>query len=330
MSLTAEESAALATDTLTPDATDAVHDAPASGAQPTTETLEAEPIIEGVLEDKSEAETEKKEEGEGAKPKTEEPRTWKAVEAAKKAQLQVARARTEVAQREQRIVQHEQHLQSRAQQLAQREASVAKLERALQSHDLDSLLELGFDYEKATRRRLEDADPQARLNKLERDIKERDAENERQRVTQAQVQETRTVAERLVTFVEDGAEQYPELYAWTPDRVANEGLEIRDAYARKFRSMPTYAQVLGELQRRAKAEADAATQRRTTLEQRQRAKASGAGSAGKAGTEGKSGSPNTPALLSATAAIRATPPRQKTEAEIDEECLAELRTAFRK
>src|SRR5262249_39410107 len=143
-----------------------------------------------------------------------------------------------------------------------------------------------------------------------------------------QVAETRNVAQTLVRIVDESADEWPDLYAWPPERVAQEGIALRDAYQRKTGRMPTYDTVLSRLQAQAKAEAQASLRRQSAIQQKRGGRASDAGSAGKAATKGESGAQEVPALSGRTANIKATPPREKTEAELDEECLADLRATF--
>jgi hypothetical protein len=338
MSLTAEQAAELANEV---DATTETTDAPASGEQPATEHTEetsTETTEETPEGDKNEAEgdkpEEKKADDEKAKAEaTKKAEAWQQVEAAKKAQVQVAQARRRLEQDAERVRGYEAQLQTREKQLDAREARVTKLEQALQSHDLDTLIDLGFDYEAATRRALENSDPAKRIERLEREQRERDErakkereERAKQEQAQAAIAQTRRDAQALVQIVdEEGPTDFPELYLWQPERIAQEGIAFRDAYARKHGQMPTYEIVLTALQKTAKAEATAAEQRRSGLQQKRGPTSSDAGSARKADTRPNSGAANTPALSPTDAAQRVTPPREKTDAEIDEECRQMLR-----
>lgn len=339
MSLTAEQTAELEHE-LAPTETGTT-DAPASGEQPTTEHTETsteETTTETPADgDKSEAEgdkpEEKKADDEKAKAEAaEKAKGWQQVEAAKKAQVQVAAARKRLEQDVERVRSYETQLVAREKNLDVREQRVSRLEQALQSHDLTTLIELGFDYEAATRRALEDSDPNARIARLERERKEEQERAKKEReeadkrtAAQRAVEQTRIEAQNIVRFVEDAPEEFPELFLWQPDRIAQEGIAFRDAYVARFGQKPSYDQVLSALQKTAKAEADAAEQRRTTLQQKRGGNTSDAGSARKMDQRPNSGAANTPALSPTTATQRVTPPRQKTEEEIDAECLAELR-----
>jgi hypothetical protein len=317
-----------------------VADAPASGEQeaapdaPTEETPsegEAPAEGEGEAEGDPKPEVAKTEKPEDAKQK------WKAVEAAKKEQIKLSGMRRELAHREQRIQQFEQHLDTRTKDLDARESRVQRLEKALSSRDLGELVDLGFDYEGFTRRELERSTPDGRAKlaleeaqRIRDELEKKDKDRDARERAQAQIQETRRIAHRLVELVDESADEMPDLYQWAPERIANEGIELRDLFVQRYGKHPTYEQVMTELQRRAKAEADVRTQRVTTLEQRKSGKTSDAGGAGKAdNTKGASGSPGTPALSAKTAAERPSPTREKTEAEIDAECLAELRALRR-
>lgn len=340
MPLSTEQSDTLASDQITETDAEAIHeDAPADGeAKP----AEKEPIREGILEDEAPADGEaKKDEAEGDKKPEDKPadakadeqqRTWKAVEAAKKAQVQVAQAKRELAREVERVQDFARTLEAREQGLAQREAHVTKLERALQSRDLEALVELGFDYDGYTRRYLERQSPEGatraaneRIEKLEREIRERDQKVEAEARAARQVQETRQVAQSLVELVEDSPEECPELYAWAPERIAQEGIALRDAFFRKNGRMPTYDHVLGQLQKTARDEARVANERAAKLRQRSSGQASEAGSAGKVDSKAGSGGQTVPALTARTASVRATPPREQSEEELDEELKAEIR-----
>ncbi len=344
MPLTATEAATLEQETSATETSD--EGAPASGEQQTeqTETSTEEGSTDGAATEegsdaaKTEAEGgDKPEDAKTGEEKTEERAKWKAVEAAKKEQIKLASARRQLAQRENQVRSYEQHLETRAKDLDAREARVQRLETALQSRDLGTLVDLGFDYEAFTRAELERSTPEGRAKlameeakRLREDIEKKDREREERAKAERQIAETRAVAQNLVAIVDDGAAEFPDLFEWPPERIAQEGIGLRDAYFAQTGRMPTYAMVLNELQRRAKAEADVITQRRTTLQQRRSGNTSGAGSAGKAdNTKGGSGAPGTPALTAKTAAERPSPPREKTEAEIDAECLAELRNLRR-
>lgn len=335
MSLTAEQTAELAEETLTEETQPS--DAPESGEQPATETPAEDPAADPPAEGEAP-------EGEPNAPppeKTpEQQRAWAQVAAAKKAQVQVAQARAKLEQDAERVRTYEAQLEQRAQQLEtqqrqldQVQARVRPLLDALERRDLNALVALGFDYDAFTREQISANTPEAIAKrvlednrKLREQLEKDKTEREQREQQQRQVTETREIANKLVEIVDTSADEFPELYQWAPERIAQEGLEIRAAVYRAQRQMPTYGFVLNELQKRAKAEADISTQRRTALEQRKSAKPSDAGSAGKADpSKGASGSPGTPALTGPTANQRLTPPREKTEAEIDEECLAMLR-----
>ena len=346
MSLTAEQAAELASAELTETDTDAVHaeGAPASGEQATSgEATPAEesPAPEGEAADTNEAEG-KKDEGEAPEKTPEEQRHWRQVELAKREQIKVARAREELKRDVDRVQQYEQRLTSqfeaRTRDLAVRESRVKPLEDALQRRDLSSLQALGFDFAQFARESMEANTPegiarrtQARVEQLEKERREEAQRRETESRQQAAIHATRRDAQTLVAMVEEAPNECPELYAWAPERVAAEGIAIRDALARQHRAMPTYDQVLAELARRARAEASVMQQRTTTLQQRRSGKPSDAGSAGKADPNraGKGGNP--PALPRRTANERPpVPPREKTEEEIDAECLADLRALNRR
>lgn len=333
MSLTAEQSAELASDEPSADPTENT-DAPASGEQPTTEqqTETSNEAVEQSEGDKSEAEEGKPKEGEQEQPKPEAQRAWRQVEAAKKEQVKVARARQALEQDVQRVRAYESQLDTRAADLDARESRLKPLEDALRNHDLQALVDLGFDYDGFTRSRLDANTPEGiarralEENKKLREQLEADkkAAEERDKA-QRQIAEMRHVATTLVQLVEDDPTDYPDLYAWAPEKIAEEGILTRDAFFRANKRMPNYGEVLTILQKRAKGDADVRTQRTSALQQRKSANPSDAGSAGKVDAKGASGSPGTPALTGRTAAERPSPPREKTEEEIDEECRAMLR-----
>lgn len=338
MALSAEQNEALSDAELTPDATEAVHeDAPAEDAKP----VEKEPIREGILDD---AETPAEAEPEGEPKADDKPadaadpekgKAWKAVEAAKKEQVKVARARQELGREVERVQDFARTLEAREQTIAQREARVSRLESALQSRDLGALVELGFDYDGYTRQWMERQSPDAaakaaldEARKLREEIAERDRKAEQQALSQAQVQETRRVAQQLVEIVDEEPTECPELFAWAPERIAQEGIALRDQIFRETRRMPTYAVVIERLQAKARAEASVAKEREARLRQRSSGQTSDAGSAGKVDPKAGSGGPNVPALTSRTAGVRATPPRELTEEELDAELKAEIRATF--
>lgn len=261
------------------------------------------------------------------------PAGWKAVEIAKKEQLRIARQRGEISVREEKIAQREQHHESQVQRMnawatevQRREHEVVAFQRAISEGDIETLeRKYGLSYEKLTRNALEARDPAARLERVERAAQEREQREQQHHVQQAQVAQTRHDAQQLVTITEEYATEFPNLYGWKPERIAYEGIAVRDALMRQGHR-PTYDYVLSILERTAKTERDHDSQRRTALEQRKSGQPRDAGSAGNAAMKGNSGSPaTTPALTAKTAVVKATPPREKTEAEIDEECLAELR-----
>lgn len=306
--------------------------APTSGEQETTAPAEEAPAVEETPAEEQPAEEKK---DEPAEEKKEPPAGWKAVEAAKKEQLKIARARGELEQRETKIAEREQffqnevaRLQQWAQGVQQKAARFERFERALEHGDIDTLeREFGLSYQTLSQRAVENLDPAGRVARLERELAERRQREEQERVTRAQVEETRRDASVLVQCVEQYAADFPDLVTWPPERVASEGIAERDAMKRAGR-VPTYDAVLRTLQQRAKAERDYARQ----LEQRKSGQTRDAGSAGNADPKGASGSPTTtPALTGKTAGIRATPtPREKTDEEIDAECLAMLKPLARR
>lgn len=340
MALTTTEAETLAAEAPSEADAAAVHEgAPASGEQAT----ETEQPAEGAVEETPAEEMEQQSTETAAKPgeekkPEEKPAGWKAVELAKKEQLRLAKQRTAMETRERTVVEREQQFEQKVGelrawhgQLQQQAARLETFERAINEGDLDVLEQrFGLSYESLTRRAVESRDPTGRLERLERERREERERNERERLTREQVEQTRHDAQQLVTIAEHYADEFPDLYTWTPDRIAMEGIALRDAEMRAGRQ-PTFDSVLGALQRRAKAEKDHEAQKRQSLEQRKRGTTSEAGSAGQAATKGTSGSPEqAPALTAKTSSIKATAPRPKTEEEIDEECRAELRRAFRK
>jgi hypothetical protein len=316
-------------------ATDAPNDAPASGEQ--SIEAPAEPPAEAPPAEGEQAA--EGEEGKAPEKAPEKERNWAQVAAAKKAQVQVAQARQKLEHDVSRVRAYEGELQQREQriehgvrQLQEREARLRPLEEALASRDLNKLISLGFDYDAYTREALVANTPegiarraQEETKKLREQLEAKDRQALQAEQHRQQVQETRSVAQKLVELVDGGADDYPELYVWAPERIAQEGLELRDHYYRQHGRAPTFGVVLDALQKRAKQEAEVHTQRSSALKQRKSANPSDAGSAGKVDAKGASGSPGTPALTNATANQRATPPREQTEAEIEEWCLQQLR-----
>lgn len=329
MSLTAEQSAELESAELSPTDTDESTEAPASGEQPAGTDVPADGEQPGEGAEKSEAEGEKPDEPTEEK-KPERAASWKAVEVAKKAQIKLSQERNALNAEVQRVRDYEAGLDERASMLASRESKVAPLLEALESKDVGKLIALGFDYEAFTRVALERQTPEGMVKALREEMAEKDrkAEEERARsqAQQQQIAEQRQVAQTLVRIVEDeeGAKDYPDLALWLPERIAEEGLALRAQFFRKYRKHATYGQVLDELQARAKREVEHMNSKRAP-QQRSGANPSDAGSAGRTEPKGASGSPGAPAIGGRAGNERVSLPREKTEAEIDAECLAELR-----
>lgn len=313
-------------------------DAPASGEQPTELAPSDAPAEENGT---TEAEGQKPEEEKPEPEKTpEQQRAWRQVEAAKREQIKVAKAREELKRDVDRVQQYEQRLtasyQQRTRDLDARESRVKPLEDALQRRDLSSLQALGFDFAAFARESMEANTPEGiakraleRADKLEKERAEERKQAEERERQQASIRATRQDAQNLVAMVEEQPDACPELYAWAPERVAQEGIAVRDAYARQTGRMPTYEMVLNELAKRARAEASVQQKRQTSLQQKRSASTSDAGSAGKADPNRTSVGGNPPALTNRTATERAPSTRELTEEEKDALNLAELRALRR-
>lgn len=327
MPLSVEQADALAEETNATEPEASVEDPPASGAQPVEEQA-----TEPAEKTEPEKDAEKPKDEKPKEPEEEKKPGWKAVEIAKREQLKIAEQRRGLEAREQQIVEREQRfnaqiqrLQSFEGQLRQRAAFYEGFERALEDGDIETLQsKYKLNYETLTRHAIENGDPGVRAQReVERLRKEREEET-RRATAQAQIQETRAIAHRLVQFVEESAEDFPELAAWTPQRIAREGIDLRDEMMRRGVN-PSYDYVMQELQKAAKAEVEHAKKIQERLGQRQSAQTSGAGGAGKVDPKGGSGSPGTPALSAKQAVERASPPKELTEEEKDELCLSQLR-----
>lgn len=255
---------------------------------------------------------------------------FKLVEAAKREQVKTVQLKKEAESLLQKASHIDRQLSARSSQLDAREAKVAKLEKAIADKDIDALKEIGFDYVDLTKDHLRRGTPEyiaeqamKKADALQKELTEERAQRDSQSKFQAHVQETRQVQENLVRFVDENEKDFPELAEWPADRIAEEGIALRDAFYREHRRMPVYDQVLEHLSAKAKREVAARTAR---LQKRQGL----APSDSKQGTPGQQAiRPNgAPTLSGKDAATRATPPRELTEAELDEQCLAMLRPVF--
>jgi hypothetical protein len=216
-------------------------------------------------------------------------------------------------------------------------ARVKPFQEALERKDLASLQALGFDFATLAREAMEANTPegiarrtQAELDKIKADQKKRLDDAAEQQRRQQTIEATRRDAQLIVQVVESDPHACPELYAWSPERVADEGIKIRDAFFRRDKRWPNAGMIIAVLEKRARDEAAVQQTRTTALQQQRSANTRDAGSAGKADPNRTSVGGKPPALTGSTANERPpSPPRQKTEAEIDAECLAEL-AALRK
>lgn len=253
---------------------------------------------------------------------------FKLLEAAKREHLKVAASKREVNRISDVLAQQKQMLDQERAQFAARIERAEKIEKALTSGDLDTLAEFGLNYATATKGYLERGTPEAmakaamqRAEALEKQLNEERAQQQRQHLSMQQQRATQQQQQALVQLVDQHEEDYPDLYEWPQERVAAAGIEARDALAQANGQTPTYEQVLELLQRVAKREAES---RKARLEQRQ--------SRGTSNTKPVAGQtanrPGAPTLSNGAAANKVTPPRQKTEAELDEENLAALRLTF--
>lgn len=200
-------------------------------------------------------------------------------------------------------------------------SELARIKKVFAEKDLDGLASLGVQYPEWTRHNLQKDTPAAIAARAVAEVealrKERDEERQQAQL-QAQIRESREVAHNLVRMVDEAADEFPELYAWPPERVAEDGERVRIAYARQHGKNPTYNMVLGHLAQVAKNEATVKISRLAQRESR-------TASVLQQGNGQPANKPNAPTLTNAAAATKATPPRPKTDAEVDEECLAQLR-----
>lgn len=284
-----------------------------------------------------------------ARERQEKTATWKTVEAAKKQHIQNVRLgeqlkteRAKVVEQTQRLQAYEGQLQRQSAQIQEQGRQIHGLTRALAEGDASAVLvTLGRlrgvspdeAYRQLTRAALEAGTPEGiarkstnEVERLRRELEQRD----QQAAARAQVAATRQEASRLVQLVEEHADEFPELFEWPPERVAAEGIAVRDELLRGGYRV-TFDIVLKELSQRAKSEAEQAQARRS--KRTQQAANGGARSNGqqsqKAATNGngqqadRPQAPNAPTNLQA--AKKATPPPNLTEEQLDEWCLGELR-----
>lgn len=294
---------------------------PAEGEASSSDSAPAEEVEEGVQPDKATKETAaQKEEREKQELIA---KRWKVVEAAKKEHLRVAAKQKELdaatskleQERQQFALQQQQH----ASMVQQAQHVLNRIAHIRANPTIEGLRELGFDYMKLTTEMVEANTPEAIAKAAQAETQRIREEREQER---QQIAINRRDADRLVQHAEDNEDLYPELVNMSPERIAQKGIALRDKHLQEHGRYPTYQWVIEQIHEEAKARAakraGGATKSETT-------QASTNGTAPRAtGATGK------PTLGNAAATTRATPPREKTEAEIDDWALAELRTAFGK
>lgn len=314
----------------------AASDDPTSAATPPAETKEEKPKEETP-------------EQKAARESQEKTATWKSVEAAKKQHIQNVRLgeqlkteRSKVAEQSVRLEQQSAQLQRQAEHIQRQASEIRSFTRALAEGDSGQVLAtLGRlrgvtpdeAYRQLTRAALEAGTPEgiarrssSEVEALRRELRQRDE----QELSRAQVNANRKEAMELVRHVDESPEEFPELYEWPPERVAQEGIAIRDQIMRAGGRV-TYDEVLKQLSYRAKTEAEQAQARRTRRTQQgtNGATRPNGQQSQKAATNGnghqadRPKAPNTPQGVDAVK--KATPPRERTEEEIDAECLSMLR-----
>lgn len=253
---------------------------------------------------------------------------FKMIEAAKREQLKNAQLQRQIQQQHQQLTYHSQQMKFREEQLSAREAQIAKLERAMQTKDIEALGELGFNYIDFTKHHLEKTTPEYQIKllqqKLEQQEQQRAEELRRYQQSQqaeSQIAEIRTIAQNVVNIVDNIAEEVPELYEWPPERIMQEAVTVRDEIIRRHQRVPTYNEVIEILAADAKREAGIRSERVAKRK-------TPSSSENKSGNGQQAGRPGAPTLTNASTGTRAAPPRQRTEAELDEELKAQLRSVF--
>lgn len=258
---------------------------------------------------------------------------WKLVEKAKAEHIRVAARERELTASTQRLEQERQQFALERQQhgrvVQEAQSILDVIARVRTNPTIQGLRELGFDYTALTTQMVEANTPEAIARAAQeetRQLREQIQQQERRAHVTA---ENRRDAQKLVAHVEENEELYPDLATYPPEKIAEDGIEIRDQHWREFKRPPTYQWVVEKMQEKAKAFEDARKARAakraggTTSEATTQASTNGTGPRA-TGPTGK------PTLGNAAATTRATPPRQPTEQEIDDWALSELRGAFGK
>lgn len=259
------------------------------------------------------------------------------LEVAKREQLKVSRARQDLEQREatfqSQLENVNRQIAAKDAELKQREAKVAKVEAVLANPTFEGLQEIGLDYSGWTRQAIDANTPEAQARRIARAEVERSRQEDRERQEKEararQEQEVHAAnrhdATTLVAMVERDADTYPDLYVYPEQEIAEAGIAVRDQLTKQNGGRPpTYGEVLGELQKRAKALEE---QKQARLTKRQSGASSEAGRTAPNGTDpqASNGRPGKPSLTSATSGQRPSPHREMTEEEKDEWALGQLR-----
>jgi hypothetical protein len=332
MSLTTEQVAELdeATAPVDPDTSagsdaEVSTDAPPPAPGEASESDPAPEIEEGVQPDKAKETAAQKAEREKAEQIASR---WKLVEKAKAEHIRVAARERELTASTQRLEQERQqfalHQQQHASLVKEAQGILDKIASVRANPSIQGLRELGFDYMTLTTQMVEANTPEAIARAAAeetRQLREQIQQQQRQAHISA---ENRRDAQKLVAHVEENEELYPDLATYPPEKIAEDGIEIRDQHWREFKRPPTYQWVVEKMQEKAKAFEDARKARAakraggTTSETTQ---ASTNGNGPRAtGPTGK------PTLGNAAATTRATPPREMTEAEKDAWAIEQLRS----
>jgi len=310
---------------------DAITDDAAPPAPPEETSAVEAPTEEPAKTEAPAPEPTEEEKAEAAK-QAEVNRRWKIVEAAKRQQLEASRVIERAKQREDRAIQYESRLQSKERELAHREQRLSRFEKGIADHDLGVLQEFGYSYEKLTRHQLEANTPEgiakqaiARAEALER----REHERQQHQRLQDQIQETRRNADTLVRIVDESAAEFPDLYEWAPERIAHEGIQVRDALYQRDGRMPTYDDVLSILSTRAKQEVATREQRKARLQQTPAVTQQQVPKVA-ASTNGQTAArPQAPTIAQASAKPTPKPAHEMSESEWEEWATDQLRQAKR-
>lgn len=253
---------------------------------------------------------------------------WKLVEKAKAEHIRVAARQKELDASTAKLDQERQQFalerQTHARVVQEAQGIVELVQQVRANPTIQGLRRLGFDYSQLTTEMVEAGTPEALARAAHEEARRLREEIQQRDRSTASAAANRNDAQRLVAHVEQNEELYPDLATYPPEKIAEDGLALRDQHLQQHKRYPSFQWVIEQLQEKAKAFEDSRKARAA-----KRAGGTPSEEASQASVNGNGRQANRPtgkpSIGNAAVTSRASAPRQPTEAEIDEWALSQLR-----